>query len=103
MTANEDGTFTSSRNVSLRTLPGWSGQVDCLVNRGMAGERRERVYFSFSLEENTIEEGMCETAATRAVCPLYFPIDSGTGEVEAWMYRQDWTLQCQCNGETTLF
>lgn len=58
VTANDDGTFTNSRNVSLRVLPGWSGHADCLVNRGMAGERRERVPFSFSLEENTIEKGL---------------------------------------------
>lgn len=75
--ANDDGTFTSSRNISLKALPGWSGHVDCLVNKGMAGERQERLYFSFSLEENTVEEGMSEPVATGAVCLLCSPIGSG--------------------------
>lgn len=55
-TTNNDGTFTSSQNVSLRAPPGQSGHVDCLVNRGMAGERRERVTFLLSFEQKTPEE-----------------------------------------------
>ncbi|XP_075871911.1 OX-2 membrane glycoprotein-like isoform X2 [Nelusetta ayraudi] len=56
MTTNDDGTFTISQNVSLRAPPGQSGHVDCLANRGMAGERRERVTFLFSFEQKTPEE-----------------------------------------------
>lgn len=104
-TANDDGTFTSSRNVSVRALPGESGYVDCLVNTGRAGERRERVLFSISPEDKASEEGMCEPAVTRVVCPLIPPHSvckrtKRTGQVEAFIYCKDWTLQCQCGGET---
>ncbi|XP_011604552.2 OX-2 membrane glycoprotein-like isoform X2 [Takifugu rubripes] len=40
---NSDSTFTSSGNISLRVPSGWKGYVDCLVNSGMVGERRERI------------------------------------------------------------
>nr|XP_020456277.1 OX-2 membrane glycoprotein-like [Monopterus albus] len=43
---NSDHTFTSSRNITLHIPPGWSGYVDCLVNSGATGQRRERIPFS---------------------------------------------------------
>lgn len=60
--ANWDDTFTSSRNISLRVPAGWRGHVDCLLNRGMTGERQERIP-SFGLGQDddetvTTERGM---------------------------------------------
>lgn len=68
---NDDGTFTRSQNISLRVPPGQSGHVDYLINRGMAGERRERLTFSFSIEQKTPEEGMCEPAVYHAALSFF--------------------------------
>ncbi|XP_054480067.1 OX-2 membrane glycoprotein-like [Anoplopoma fimbria] len=43
---NGDHTFTSSRNVTVQVPAGWKGHVDCLLNTGAAGQRRERIHFS---------------------------------------------------------
>uniref|UniRef100_A0A8C7YF22 Ig-like domain-containing protein n=1 Tax=Oryzias sinensis TaxID=183150 RepID=A0A8C7YF22_9TELE len=40
---NPDGTFTSSRSVTLRAPPLWSGGVDCVLNQGTSRERRHRI------------------------------------------------------------
>uniref|UniRef100_A0A3P9J9M4 Ig-like domain-containing protein n=1 Tax=Oryzias latipes TaxID=8090 RepID=A0A3P9J9M4_ORYLA len=40
---NSDGTFTSSRSVTLRAPPLWSGGVDCVLNQGTGRERRHRI------------------------------------------------------------
>lgn len=53
---NSDGTFTSSRSVTLRAPPLWSGMVDCVLNQGTSGERRRRIR-SGNLEE--ITKGLC--------------------------------------------
>uniref|UniRef100_A0A3B3BK84 Ig-like domain-containing protein n=1 Tax=Oryzias melastigma TaxID=30732 RepID=A0A3B3BK84_ORYME len=53
---NSDGTFTSSRSVTLRAPPVWSGMVDCVLNQGTSGERRRRIR-SGNLEE--ITKGLC--------------------------------------------
>lgn len=60
--ANRDDTFTSSRNISLQVPARWRGHVDCLLNRGMTGERQEQIP-SFGLgqdDDDTVptEEGM---------------------------------------------
>lgn len=47
--ANRDDTFTSSRNISLRVPAGWRGHVDCLLNRGMTGERQEKIPSTFGV------------------------------------------------------
>ncbi|XP_075994698.1 nectin-1-like isoform X1 [Genypterus blacodes] len=41
--SNRDGTFTSSSQVTLRPSPEWDGSLDCLVNAGRRGERREHL------------------------------------------------------------
>ncbi|XP_068165456.1 OX-2 membrane glycoprotein-like [Antennarius striatus] len=51
---NQNGTITSSGNVTVRAPAGWRGHVDCVMNAGMAGERRER--FSISLGSGTRNE-----------------------------------------------
>ncbi|XP_053273378.1 OX-2 membrane glycoprotein [Pleuronectes platessa] len=43
---NGDHTFTSSDNITLQVPAGWSGHVDCLLNRGARGQRRETIPFS---------------------------------------------------------
>lgn len=43
---NSDSTFTSSGNISLQVPSDWNGYVDCVVNRGMVGEKRERIPLS---------------------------------------------------------
>ncbi|TKS66530.1 OX-2 membrane glycoprotein [Collichthys lucidus] len=54
---NSDHTFTSSRNVTLRVPRGWSGQVDCLLNRGVTGERLERISYTLRAENAEQDEG----------------------------------------------
>lgn len=60
---NSDHTFTSSRNVTLRVPRGWSGHVDCLLNRGVTGERVERISYTLKAEntEQDEEAGMYES------------------------------------------
>lgn len=62
---NSDSTFTSSRNISLQAPSGWKGHVDCVVNSGMTGERRERIPVSLDPGKKKEEKGMyvqmCET------------------------------------------
>lgn len=43
---NSDHTFTTSSNTTLRVPPNWDGHVDCLLNSGVRGERRERIPFA---------------------------------------------------------
>ncbi|XP_068446860.1 OX-2 membrane glycoprotein-like [Clinocottus analis] len=57
MITNGDHTFTSSSNVTLRAPAGWTGHVDCVLNRGAAGERRERILFSLPAGKEEEEEG----------------------------------------------
>ncbi|XP_010753340.3 OX-2 membrane glycoprotein-like isoform X1 [Larimichthys crocea] len=66
---NSDHTFTSSRNVTLRVPRGWSGHVDCLLNRGMTGERVERISYTLKAEntEQDEEAGESRSAAGLAV------------------------------------
>ncbi|KAM4560553.1 OX-2 membrane glycoprotein-like isoform 2-T2 [Odontesthes bonariensis] len=40
---NSDNTFTSSSITTLKIPADWSGHVDCVLNRGTEGERRERI------------------------------------------------------------
>ncbi|KAK9523915.1 hypothetical protein VZT92_017797 [Zoarces viviparus] len=54
--SNGDHTFTSSRNVTLQVPAGWTGHVDCLLNKGAAGQRRERIPFSLPASKKE-EEG----------------------------------------------
>ncbi|XP_041822312.1 OX-2 membrane glycoprotein-like [Chelmon rostratus] len=54
--SNSDHTFTSSRNITLEIPPGWSGHVDCVLNSGMTGQRRERIPFFWHGKEKE-EEG----------------------------------------------
>ncbi|RVE75433.1 hypothetical protein OJAV_G00016990 [Oryzias javanicus] len=60
---NGDGTFTSSRSVTLRAPPLWSGAVDCVVNQGTSGERRRKIR-SGNPEE--IAEGFLEAGHSRS-------------------------------------
>ncbi|XP_069376741.1 OX-2 membrane glycoprotein-like isoform X2 [Paralichthys olivaceus] len=43
---DSDHTFTSSHNITLQVPASWSGHVDCLLNRGQRGQRRERIPFT---------------------------------------------------------
>ncbi|XP_061683475.1 uncharacterized protein LOC133504832 [Syngnathoides biaculeatus] len=56
---NDDGTFTSSQNVTLRMSGRWEGHADCVVQSGSWPERLERLPFSWtaSLEEEEEEAG----------------------------------------------
>uniref|UniRef100_A0A3B4WLS2 Ig-like domain-containing protein n=1 Tax=Seriola lalandi dorsalis TaxID=1841481 RepID=A0A3B4WLS2_SERLL len=54
---NSDHTFTSSRNITLRVPPDWNGQVDCLLNNGMRGQRQERIPFDLG-SQNKEKDGM---------------------------------------------
>lgn len=55
--SNSDHTFTSSRNITLEIPPDWSGHVDCLLNSGMTGQRRESIPFTWHGKKKE-EEGM---------------------------------------------
>ncbi|XP_069019834.1 OX-2 membrane glycoprotein-like [Embiotoca jacksoni] len=50
-------TFTSSRSITLKVPPDWSGHVDCVMNSGTMGQRRERIPLSFNEEEKKQEKG----------------------------------------------
>ncbi|XP_032362530.1 uncharacterized protein LOC116674139 isoform X2 [Etheostoma spectabile] len=52
---NSDHTFTSSSNITLQVPPNWKGNVFCLLNTGLTGQRRERI--PFSLPEKNEKEG----------------------------------------------
>ncbi|KAG8004564.1 OX-2 membrane glycoprotein, partial [Nibea albiflora] len=43
---NSDHTFTSSSNITLQVPQGWSGHVDCHLNRGVTGEKLEKIPYS---------------------------------------------------------
>lgn len=55
---NSDYTFTSSSKISLQVPADWSGDVDCLLNSGMMGQRQERIPFSLDRGTKEKEEGM---------------------------------------------
>ncbi|XP_074520940.1 OX-2 membrane glycoprotein-like [Halichoeres trimaculatus] len=44
---NSDRTFTSSGNITLEVPSEWKGSVDCLLNKGVRGERLERIPLVF--------------------------------------------------------
>lgn len=69
--ANSDHTFSSSRNITLQIPSDWSGHVDCLLNSGITGERRERIPFDRG-GKGTKEEGKALSAgwATFAICAV---------------------------------
>lgn len=54
---NSDYTFTSSGNISLRVPSDWKGYVDCLVNTGMMGERRERIQLALDPRRKKKDQG----------------------------------------------
>lgn len=55
---NSDSTFTSSRNISLQVPSDWNGHVNCVVNSGMTGERRERIPLSLDPGKKKKDKGM---------------------------------------------
>ncbi|MED6278131.1 hypothetical protein CHARACLAT_020591 [Characodon lateralis] len=52
--SNSDRTFTSSSSITVEVPADWRGHVDCVLNKGMTGERREEFPFS-SLQEEKVE------------------------------------------------
>ncbi|XP_077432685.1 OX-2 membrane glycoprotein-like [Vanacampus margaritifer] len=56
---NQDRTFTSSRNVTLRLSASWDGHADCLLQSGGRGEKMARVPFFWDpgVEEMVAAEG----------------------------------------------
>ncbi|XP_061551490.1 nectin-4-like isoform X2 [Phycodurus eques] len=63
--ANDDGTFTSAQNVTLRVSQSWRGHADCAVRSGSRAERTERVPFAWNAgsENEAGETGMCVAKA----------------------------------------
>ncbi|XP_071388444.1 OX-2 membrane glycoprotein-like [Centroberyx affinis] len=41
---NDDHTFTTNSSVALRLPPHWEGYVDCLLNTGTRGQRKEPIH-----------------------------------------------------------
>ncbi|XP_010795581.1 nectin-1-like [Notothenia coriiceps] len=64
---NEDKTFTSSSNVTLRLPAGWEGHVVCLLNSGAMGQRSERIPFSLPAREKQEEEGKTQSTSGTAL------------------------------------
>ncbi|KAG7501548.1 OX-2 membrane glycoprotein-like [Solea senegalensis] len=50
--ANSDHTFTISDNITLRLPVDWDGHVDCLLNTGRPGQRREKIPFVLERAEH---------------------------------------------------
>ncbi|XP_013877964.1 OX-2 membrane glycoprotein [Austrofundulus limnaeus] len=48
---NRDSTFTNSSSITVHIPAEWTGHVDCLLNQGRTGERRETLYSSVQTEE----------------------------------------------------
>uniref|UniRef100_UPI0037E9C709 OX-2 membrane glycoprotein-like n=1 Tax=Semicossyphus pulcher TaxID=241346 RepID=UPI0037E9C709 len=53
---NSDRTFTSSSSITLQVPSDWNGYVDCVLNKGVRGQRRERIPFSFGPGDETNKE-----------------------------------------------
>ncbi|XP_035533765.1 OX-2 membrane glycoprotein-like [Morone saxatilis] len=69
--ANGDHTFTSSRNITLKVPLDWKGHVDCMLNSGMIGQRRERIPFSSSLGKIKKEgKGLSQSGVAVIVCAM---------------------------------
>ncbi|XP_028427559.1 uncharacterized protein LOC114550842 isoform X2 [Perca flavescens] len=62
---NSDHTFTSSSNITLQVPPNWKGNVDCLLNTGVTGQRRERIPFSLPEEKEKEEDGLTSVIETQ--------------------------------------
>ncbi|XP_004066798.1 OX-2 membrane glycoprotein [Oryzias latipes] len=60
---NPDGTVTSSRSVTLRAPPLWSGGVDCVLNQGTGRERRHRIT---SRNQEVMTKGSSESGRSRS-------------------------------------
>uniref|UniRef100_A0A8C6UC06 Ig-like domain-containing protein n=1 Tax=Neogobius melanostomus TaxID=47308 RepID=A0A8C6UC06_9GOBI len=48
---NDDHTLTSSRNITLQASLDWDGHVDCVINPGTRGEKRETIIFTRKTEQ----------------------------------------------------
>ena len=68
---NSDHTFTSSDNITLQVPAGWSGHVDCLLNRGARGQRRERIPFSVGPQHPKKEDGNNNNNNTSILYPYF--------------------------------
>ncbi|KAK5847787.1 hypothetical protein PBY51_016889 [Eleginops maclovinus] len=60
---NGDNTFTSSSNITLQLPAGWKGHVDCLLNSGTMGQRRETIPFSLPAKKTLEEDGKTRTTS----------------------------------------
>ncbi|XP_023275992.1 OX-2 membrane glycoprotein-like [Seriola lalandi dorsalis] len=67
---NSDHTFTSSRNITLRVPPDWNGQVDCLLNNGMRGQRQERIPFDLG-SQNKEKDGKRQSRSGATVAIIF--------------------------------
>lgn len=54
---DSDSTFTSSGNISLQVSSDWNGYADCLVNKGMMGEKRVRIPLSLNPGRKKKDQG----------------------------------------------
>ncbi|XP_059184310.1 OX-2 membrane glycoprotein-like [Centropristis striata] len=64
---NGDPTFTSSRNITLKLPAEWTGHVDCLLNEGVTGQRRERIFYSLPERNKEKEKEKGEELSTSGI------------------------------------
>ncbi|XP_078099951.1 OX-2 membrane glycoprotein-like isoform X2 [Sander vitreus] len=69
---NSDHTFTSSSNITLQVPPNWEGNVDCLLNTGVTGQRRERIPFSLPKKEEEEGKGLSSSGIAFLITAVVF-------------------------------
>lgn len=87
---NEDQTLTSSRNITLQLSPDQDGHVDCVINPGARGERRE----TFTREKTRNDGGINTFVITTITITIIMILFIAVG-ISLWLKRSK--LQTRCD------
>ncbi|XP_008322808.1 OX-2 membrane glycoprotein-like [Cynoglossus semilaevis] len=82
--SNSDNTFTSSQNITVRVPLAWDGHVDCLLNTGQRGQRRERIPYALSAGHKQQKGGLSEYVLGLSICAVVLLFCSIVGVVLIW-------------------
>ncbi|XP_037618037.1 OX-2 membrane glycoprotein-like [Sebastes umbrosus] len=97
---NSDHTFTSSSNITLRVHPEWKGHADCLLNSGVAGQRRERIPFSLPVgEKNDKGTGLSSSGIAVVIAVVFILLIVGGGAAAAMKRKR---LKCTGRDENMI-
>lgn len=67
---NDDHTLTISRNITLQLPPDRDGHVDCVINPGKRGEKRENIIFTRNKEKTENDTFLILTVAVVSIAVL---------------------------------